>query len=180
MLKMGARVKNLDALIDREEIRDCVVRLARGEDRRDGELIKTCYWPDAMNDYGVFVGDFDQYFAWVVPGDPNILLTQHALGQTYIEIDGDKASAETHVASYHRLNVAGAHQDSVIGGRYLDRLEKRGGEWRIAYRTLVYDWERAFGASADWSKGVMGIAFISDNPTGKCAGDKSEGFFKGK
>jgi hypothetical protein len=175
---MGARIDSLETLIDREEIRDVVVRLARGEDRRDGALIKTCYWPDAMNDFGVFVGDFDQYFAWVIPGDPNIPLTQHALGQTYIELSGDRATAETHVASYHRLKTeGGADRDTMIGGRYVDRMEKRGGEWRIAHRTLIYDWDRALGPSADWSKGVMGVPFITENPTGRSHGDPSVALF---
>jgi hypothetical protein len=176
-MQMGSRIKDLETLIDREEIRDVVVRLARGEDRRDGELIKGCYWPDAMNDFGVFVGTFDQYFAWVIPGDPNIPLTQHLLGQTFIQLEGDRATAETHVQSYHRLDVGGAHKDSMIGGRYVDRMEKRGGEWRIASRTLIYDWDRELGPSADWSKGVMGVPFVTDNPTGKCAGDPSEALF---
>ena len=29
---------------------------------------------------------------------------------------------------------------SMTGGRYLDRLEKRNGEWRIAYRACTRDW----------------------------------------
>lgn len=30
--------------------------------------------------------------------------------------------------------------DRVIGGRYLDRLERRAGAWKIAKRHLVVDW----------------------------------------
>jgi hypothetical protein len=174
---MGARIKDLQTLIDRAEIRDVVVRLARGEDRRDGELIRTCYWPDAMNDFGSFVGGFDQYIAWVVPGDPNFPVTQHALGQTYIELAGETAVSETHVASYHRVKGETQDRDTMIGGRYVDRMEKRDGEWRIAHRTLIYDWERELGASADWSKGCMGAPFITDNPTGKAHGDPSVALF---
>jgi hypothetical protein len=40
-------MNDLNYLIDRESIRDCVARLGRGEDRRDAELIKGCYWPGA-------------------------------------------------------------------------------------------------------------------------------------
>jgi hypothetical protein len=40
-----------------------------------------------------------------------------------------------------------AHDPSIeeiaeIGGRYIDRWEKRGGIWRIARRIGVHDWER--------------------------------------
>jgi hypothetical protein len=43
-----------EELLDREQIRDCIARLARGEDRRDAELIRASFWPDAAVDLGVF------------------------------------------------------------------------------------------------------------------------------
>ncbi len=30
--------------------------------------------------------------------------------------------------------------DDVLGGRYIDRFERRDGEWRIARRVLLLDW----------------------------------------
>jgi hypothetical protein len=30
----------------------------------------------------------------------------------------------------------------VLGGRYVDRFERRDGEWRIAARITVHDWSR--------------------------------------
>jgi hypothetical protein len=41
--------------------------------------------------------------------------------------------------SNHRISMGTEERDTVIGGRYLDRLEKRGNEWRIAQRTMLYD-----------------------------------------
>ena len=58
----------LSQLLDREKIRDCLARLARGEDRRNPELITGAYWPCAAVDLGIFTGSFDEYLAWVVPG----------------------------------------------------------------------------------------------------------------
>jgi hypothetical protein len=55
------------------------------------------------------------------------------------EITGDVAHAETYVIWVLR------HKDRktvrVGGGRYLDRLEKRDGDWRIALRRLIIDWQ---------------------------------------
>src|SRR5215212_3059895 len=115
----------LKALLERDKIRDCIARLARGEDRRDAELITASYWPDSTTDYGVFVGSFDKYLAWVVPGSPAIPVTQHVLGQSVIELKGDTALVETQVTSYHRVNMGTEERDTVVGGRYLDRQEKR-------------------------------------------------------
>jgi len=169
--------EELKALVDREQIRCCIARLARGEDRRDPLLISACCWPDSTSDYGVFRGSFAEYLAWVVPGSPAIPVTQHVLGQSVIELDGDVALAETHVLSYHRVDMGTEERDTCIGGRYLDRLEKRGGEWRIAQRTMLYDWHQDFGNSADWSQGVMGLPFSAGHFGGRAVGDYSERFF---
>lgn len=167
----------LRAFLDREKIKDCLVRLARGEDRRDAALISGAYWPDSVTDYGVFRGDFAEYLAWVVPGSDAILCTQHVLGQSFIQLEGDKARVETQVISYHRVNMGTEERDTTIGGRYLDRLEKRDGEWRIAERTMLYDWYQDFGVSIDWSQGVMGLPFSAPHFSGRAHGDYSVKFF---
>ncbi|MCK9563131.1 MAG: nuclear transport factor 2 family protein [Bacteroidales bacterium] len=168
----------LEQLLARQDIVDCIARLARGEDRREADTLKACFWPDATIDFGVFVGPFDQYLSWVVPGDPALPVTLHTLGQTVIELGEDEALAETHVISYHRVVTDGGDRDTAIGGRYLDRLENRGGEWRIAQRTMLYDWFRDFGEAVDWSQGVMGMPFSADHYTGRGDGDFSQTFFK--
>jgi hypothetical protein len=71
----------LTTLLDREEIRDCIAGLTRGEDRRDAALISGSFWPDATIDLGMFAGSFDEYLDWVVPGSPAIPVTQHVLGR---------------------------------------------------------------------------------------------------
>ena len=168
----------LQALLDRDAITQCVIRLARGEDRRNAALIRSCWWADAHFDYGVHNGDFAAYLAWVVPGADAIKDTQHLLGQTHIELDGDTARAETHVFSYHRVDAGAGDHDTLIGGRYLDIFARRDGEWRIADRVMLYDWEQDWGKAADWAKGVMGYPFTAEHFPGRAKGDFSEGFFK--
>lgn len=170
------------AFIDRAKIMDCVVRLARGEDRRDADLISSCWWSDATYDYGVQSGDFPSYLAWVVPGADAIKDTQHVLGQSHIERDGDTARVETHVISYHRVDMGAGDQDACIGGRYLDTMEERANhdgiaEWRIASRIMLYDWYSEWGDAIDWAKGVMGIPFTAEHFSGRAVGDYSETFF---
>lgn len=174
---MDPAIAELKRYLDREKIRDCLARLARGEDRRDAELIKASCWPDSITDYGVFAGNFDEYLAWVVPGSPAIPVTQHVLGQSVIELDGEVARVETQVISYHRIDFGAEHRDTTIGGRYLDRFEQRDGEWRIAGRTMLYDWYQDFGVSIDWSQGVMGMPFSAPHFSGRAVGDYSETFF---
>lgn len=167
----------LKLLLARDNIRDCIIRLARGEDRRDADAIARAYWPDSKVDYGIFAGSFAEYLAWVVPGSPAIAVTQHMLGQSLIELDDVIALVETQVASYHRVNMGNSERDTLMGGRYLDRVEQRNGEWRIVQRTMLYDWFQDIGISADWSQGLMGMPFHGVHYTGKAVGDYSEMFF---
>lgn len=174
---MDSTTAELQALLEREKIRDCVALLARGEDRRDAAMISAAYWPDSTTDYGVFAGSFDEYLAWVVPGSDAIPCTQHVLGQSFIALDGDMARVETQVLSYHRVNMGEEERDTMVGGRYLDRMEKRDGAWRIAQRTMLYDWFQDFGRAIDWSQGVMGLPFSAEHFSGRAVGDYSEVFF---
>lgn len=168
----------LEHLLICERIRCCIARLARGEDRRDAALITASYWPEANTDYGVFKGTFDEYLAWVVPGADAISNTQHHVGQSYIELDGITAKVETQVISYHRIDYGGGDEhDTVIGGRYLDVFEARGEEWRITSRTMLYDWYQDWGASIDWSQGLMGMPFSAPHFSGRANGDWSAKFF---
>jgi hypothetical protein len=164
---------DISYVLDREKIRDCLYRLARGEDRRDAGLISSAYWPDATDDHGIFVGSFPEYLAWVVPGADSIPVTLHTLGQTLIDVHGDTAIAESHVTAYHRIDMGSEERDVVIGGRYLDRFAKRDGDWRIAHRTMLYDWVKDFGESVDWSQGVMGTPFLGPHYVGRSSGDHS-------
>jgi hypothetical protein len=166
-----------EELLDREKLRDCIARLARGEDRRDATLIRACFWPDATIDLGLFAGSFQEYLAWVVPGSDAIPVTQHMLGQSVIERSGDTALVETHVTAYHRVAAEDGDRDTVIGGRYLDRMEKRGAQWGIGQRTMLYDWYSDLGRSIDWSRGVMGMPLRAGHYTGRAVGDHSAAFF---
>jgi hypothetical protein len=174
---MDSSTDEIRAFLDREKIRDCIARLARGEDRRDADLIRSCWWPDATYDYGVQSGDFPSYLAWVVPGADAIKDTQHVLGQSFIEQEAETARAETHVVSYHRVDMGAGDRDTCIGGRYLDTMEARDGEWRIAERVMLYDWYQDWGDAIDWAKGVMGIPLTAEHFSGRAVGDFSEKFF---
>jgi len=175
---MNAIAKDLTSVIDRETIRDCLARVARGEDRRDAELLSSAYWPDATDDHGIFLGTFKEYLAWVVPGAPAVLVTLHTLGQSLIDLHGNSAMVETHVTAYHRINMGTEERDIVIGGRYLDRMEKRNQEWRIALRTMLYDWVQDTGRSVDWSQGLLGMPFLTTHSLGSATGDYSVKLFK--
>ena len=52
---------DLETLIAKQEITDVVYAYARGIDRLDFELVRSCYHPDAYDDHGAFKGNVDDF-----------------------------------------------------------------------------------------------------------------------
>jgi hypothetical protein len=126
----------LQDLLDRQEILDCLVRFSRGMDRYDRELAMSCFQPDAVCDYGPYVGPPEGLFDWALQLRETLVCTHHHLTNHSCEIAGDVAHAET----YLLYNVR--RPDGTLWqahGRYLDRLERRAGAWRIATRYCVVE-----------------------------------------
>ncbi len=131
----------IQRVIDESAIHEVLYRYCRGVDRCDIELVKSVYWPDAIDDHIFFTGSGIDFAETVVPMLHGLLeACQHMLGNIWMHIDDDVACGETYFQSNHRLCDGGGQ--AVAGGRYLDRLERRNGEWRIAERKVKIDWEQ--------------------------------------
>lgn len=125
-------------LKDRQAILDCVQRHARGHDRFDIDLLTAAYHPDGVDEHGAALNKGPVYAEWanaVHAGGSQLCL--HNITTHTCEIDGDAAHAESYVL-VGLLNPDGASA-RFINGRYVDRLEKRDGAWRIALRRCTVD-----------------------------------------
>jgi len=146
----------LTALLDKQEIEDTVLRYCRGIDRRDFDLVRSCYHPDAMDHHGSFEGTIDEYIAWVDKLTARYRFTMHLVGNVLIEVDGDRAVSETYGVSLHRSDDARPFMNLATGFRYLDRFERRdahdgtGRPWRIAERTAIGEWSIPIPSDAWW------------------------------
>lgn len=142
--------------LDKLDVTEVVMRLARGIDRCDEALIASAFWPDATDDHGIFKGSAKDFVPWVIPVLRGMERTQHSICNQLVELSGERAFCESYFIAYHRLVGRGEERDMFAAGRYLDRFAKRGGEWRIAHRQTVYDWTLNQPASdADWKRPPM-------------------------
>jgi ketosteroid isomerase-like protein len=160
---MPTSVTDLQAqLADREAIRDCLMRYCRGIDRMDAELVLGVYWPDAVDEHLVFTGSPAEFVAWCMPLMQQMEQTVHLLGNILIAVEGAVADVESYFQAFHRLRAADGKpaRDLFLGGRYLDRFERRNDEWRIARRTTIADWFREHADSGDWSSGPLGMQMV--------------------
>ena len=132
------RLAKLEQLLDRQDILDCLVSFCRAMDRFDRELFLSAFHRDAIIAAGPFVGGPETLYDWASElhrqGQSSTL---HYLLNHTCEIDGDVAHTETYYL------FTGRNRDETnwtAGGRYIDRLERRDGVWRIAMRTNVIEW----------------------------------------
>ncbi|MFA8436908.1 MAG: nuclear transport factor 2 family protein [Marinifilaceae bacterium] len=150
----------LQQVWDRQEIEQLMYRHARSLDRMDAELMKSTYWPEGIEEHQDPI--YPELFHWndnawkfvpeAMKGFENLKITQHRISNILIELDGDKATAETYVWAYHvHTDENGVDHEGILGGRHHFRLEKRNDEWRIMHRSTVFDWNQNQKATAVWS-----------------------------
>lgn len=161
----------MEELADREAIRECLYRYARGVDRLDADMVRSAYWPDCIDEHTGFTGNAEEFIAWAFPIMGSMDQTMHIIGNVLMAIDGNTADAESYFYGIHRINLPDGGKSDVIGaGRYVDTFEKRDDEWRIIRRHVITDWFRQYPDSADWSHGMLGIMVA---PGGRHPDDES-------
>ncbi|MEE2033095.1 nuclear transport factor 2 family protein [Rhodococcus chondri] len=132
------RIAKLETVLARQEILDTLTRFSRAMDRFDRDMFLSTFHPDATIAAGSFVGGPVELYDWSTDMHAQgQKATHHNLLNHTCDIDGDTAHTETYY-----LFAARNLDDSnwIAGGRYIDRLERRDGEWRIALRTNVIEW----------------------------------------
>ena len=135
--------QEVQRLVDEAAIRRIMVQYARGVDRKDIDLVGACFAEDAVAQYPdgppegfhgrAAIKDFLQIIH-------TFEVTMHFMGNQTVELDGDKAWAETYAVAYHRRK--GGESDWTLGVRYHDRFERREGRWTIVWQQSFRDWIR--------------------------------------
>lgn len=134
--------RSMERLLDERAIRQLLDRYCRAVDRLDEELLRSCYHQDSSDDHGVYQGPGIDFAAFALPVLAKAFeSTMHMLGQSIIEFtDADVARAETYVIARHVRRDAEERFLESVGARYVDRVERRSGEWKLGDRVVVYEW----------------------------------------
>lgn len=130
-------------LLDKQDISECLLRYTRGMDRLDRELLLSAYHPDAVDHHGDLcrspTGFWEFYSDWHRQYN---LAHHHSISNSTIELDGESAHVETYWL-FQAVNIDDS--TTLHGGRYIDRFEKRGGQWKIAARACIMEWHGKLG-----------------------------------
>jgi len=130
-------------LQDRDEIARLIRTYAHGVDRRDWDLVRSCFSDDAEAQGSRSTGPIEPYLAALRPGVEFYPTTMHFMGNQLVELDGDTAQVETYAVAYHwKDEVAGTDhpENLVVGVRDLDTVQRRQEGWRITRRQVAPDW----------------------------------------
>ena len=123
---------------DRFEINDLLIRYTRAIDTKDYDLLDTCFTPDAHVDYtssGGTAGKYPEVRAWLEKALAPFPAMMHFIGNTTLELDGDRAKSRTYVINPMGFpkQEGGLHVFTVVA-HYVDELVRTPEGWRIAQR----------------------------------------------
>lgn len=138
----AASQQQLLELVAINEITNLSITYARAQDRLDPVAHRSVFWDDAWIELGSFSGDADTFVGFAQDQLAKMVATHHLLGQVGIDFAGDEAFGEVYTVAYHHIDRGHTQEDLIIGGRYIDRYERRLNVWKIAFRSEVVDWAR--------------------------------------
>ena len=131
---------DVSTLSPHDQIRQVAARYSRGVDRLDLATMQSAYWPEAIDDHGVYVGDAMAFCERVVASHARFESTMHCVMNHWIDVvDDTTAHGEVYNVTYLRSTVDATPMLDTWWGRYVDRYECRGGEWRIIHRVCVHE-----------------------------------------
>ena len=128
--------RKLRELVDRNEIWRVMQKYGRGLDRLDKQLALSCYWEDAIEDHGAYVGYPSDFIDWADTTTLAFQSSQHGLLNHSCDLQGDDAFCETY---YLFTGVSGGPTNFMSTGRYIDHFQKRDGVWKIANRVCLIE-----------------------------------------
>lgn len=153
-----AKVGSIADLLAEQAVRKAVTCYSRGADRCDPAIMKSAFHTDAEVKYGSFDGHYEEFCDSIVAGNRALNDTTHTVVNEYYDIDAESGTGvgEVYVLAFFSLTEGGdvmevgaaknsASEDGyeyLVAGRYIDKYECRGDDWRIILRQYVIDWSR--------------------------------------
>lgn len=133
--------RRLRELLDKQDITETLLRYCRGVDRVDAELIASAYHADAVDNHNGLVFTGADAGRTLIEKVGHRAVTRHCLTNVQIRLDGDVADCESYFTA---LNITTEGEAAIVAtshGRYVDRFERRDGQWKIACRVVLPEWK---------------------------------------
>ena len=144
---MTSPQQGIQYLLDRAAIHDLHVRYFQAIDLSSQPQVRTCFTPDVIAHYHgrASVRGIDALIAsipaWPKQASGEWKISTHFMGNlNYKMIDGDVAETEVNAFAFLVLTTPAPDHVAMRSLRYLDRLVRLDGNWRISERMHTLDW----------------------------------------
>jgi hypothetical protein len=139
-----ATTQALQALLDRSEIIRVVQNWGFWRDDGRWEQLRSAYTPDGLMSTTWSVGTAADFVNHVMNAAKKKggRRSMHFIGATTVDLNGDKAIAETRMVLLVRGVLQGVEVDVTNYGRTHDRFVRHDGQWRIQVRVPIYERDR--------------------------------------
>lgn len=153
---------------DDRAIRRVLALYARGIDRLDLDLVRACYWDDAIDERAGYSGPVDGFIDYARSALRSVERSNHIVANTVIDfVDSRSAYVESYCLSVDRIVVdPTAPVTSFTTLRYVDRFDRRADRWAISRRRMIVDVNVTIpdGASTPMNlTGFVGTRDVDDN-----------------
>jgi len=128
--------------MDRQTIREIIENWAIWRDSGDWERFRFLWHDDGVMAATMFQGSVDAFIDQARRSHERGVTAQHILGGTSVDVNGDRAVAQTRATIGQRAPVHDVLCDVVCTLRFYDLYEKRGGRWGLVRRQGIYEKDR--------------------------------------
>jgi hypothetical protein len=127
---------------DKTEIRELVENWVVWRDSGDWERFRTVWHLPGKMMATWFQGTADEFIEVNKQGWERGVRILHFLGGMSIDVEGDRAIAQTKMTISQRALVHDVEADVVCTGRFYDFIERRDGRWGLVHRQPIYEKDR--------------------------------------
>ena len=136
-----------DPVTDRTLIRELIENWAVWRDAGDWERFRSVWHDDGVMMATWFQGPAQEFIRVTQEGWAKGVSILHFLGGSSIDVNRDRAIAQTKMTISQRGEVPGASGgkvlcDVVCTGRFYDFIEQRSGRWGLVLRQPIYEKDR--------------------------------------
>ena len=142
----------------KQALHELNVRYCYGVDRRDQQLLASLWWPESEIDFGLFKGTGKAFAELICAPNPAVEVSYHFASNELFEVDGDRATGRSYVIGVTSIVGENGKTDQLVGGRYLDKYQRKDGIWKFTDRLFVLDWNINQPGSAIWTEGIGALA----------------------
>ncbi|MBT4940398.1 MAG: nuclear transport factor 2 family protein [Rhodospirillaceae bacterium] len=129
-------------IIERMEVRELIEKWVMYRDSADWENFRTVWTDDGRMMATWFHGPAEDFIKVSIEGFEKGIYILHFLGGSMIDIQGDRAVAQTKMTISQRGKVHGVECDIVCTGRFYDLIERRNDKWGVVLRQPIYERDR--------------------------------------